>query len=321
MPMNPQWEGAEVCVPASVANVGPGFDSVAVALQLYLRVTVSKLDSHRRNQFQCDFLDQRLEGENAIERAFRYIASRHNIEFPGLRLEVRSEIPMRSGLGSSAAAVVAGLRIFELIAGPLPTRELLTAASALEGHPDNAAAALLGGLTISCQLEDGSVIAVASRWPERVGFVVVTPDVPLDTAHSRKALPEQISRADAVFNLQRLGLFLHTVRHTDLSLLREALRDRWHQPFRQNLVPGLERALALEHPDLLGVCLSGSGPSVVGFAERNLQGVARLLSDCYTRQGIPHRVRVLRAHQCAGQAGGRPVPQSPLAIPVETREG
>lgn len=314
--MNPPWEGAEVCVPASIANLGPGFDTVAVAVHLYLRVTVRKLDSARRNEFQCDFLDQRLEGENAIERAFRYIASRHELEFPALRLEVRSEIPMRSGLGSSAAATVAGLRIFEMLAGPLPVRELLTVASELEGHPDNAAAALLGGLTVSCQIEDGSVVAVASRWPERVGFVVVTPDVPLETSSSRKALPEQISRADAVFNLQRLALLLHTVRHTDLSLLREALRDRWHQPFRQNLVPGLARALSLDHPDLLGVCLSGSGPSVVGFAEKNLQGVARLLSDCYTGQGIPHRLRLLRAHQYAGHTRGRAIQPFPLAVPA-----
>jgi homoserine kinase len=318
--MNPQWEGAEVCVPASIANLGPGLDTVAVAVQLYLRVTLRKLDSRRRNEFQCEFLDQRLDGENAIERSFRYIVSRHSAEFPALRLEVRSEIPMRSGLGSSAAATVAGLRIFEMLAGPLPSRELLTAASELEGHPDNAAAALFGGLTVSCQQEDGSVLAVASRWPERVGFIVVTPDVPLGTADSRKALPAQIDRADAVFNLQRVALLLHAVHHSDSSLLREAVRDRWHQPFRQQLVPGLQRALSLEHPDLLGVCLSGSGPSIVGLAQKNFNTVARLLSDFYTRQGMPHRVRELRAHQCANQNGGRAIQQFPLAVPMKSRE-
>ncbi len=317
MPMN--WEGAELCIPASIANLGPGLDTIAVAVQLYLRVTVRKLDSRRPNEFQCDFLDQRLEGENAIERAFRYITSRHAAELPALRLEVRSDIPMRSGLGSSAAATVAGLRIFEMLSGRLSPRELLTAASELEGHPDNAAAALLGGFTVSCQLDDGSVTAVASPWPEHIAFVVLTPEVELQTTDSRKALPAHINRADAVFNLQRVALLLHAVQHGDATLLREALRDRWHQPFRQQLVPGLEQALGLEHPDLLGVCLSGSGPSVVGFAQENPQGIARLMSDCYSRQGITHRVRVLHAHQCANQNGAPAAQQFPLAVPARER--
>jgi len=319
MPMNRRWEGAEVCVPASLANLGPGLDTLAVAVQLYLRVRIGRLDPRRRNELEFQFVDRQLEGENAIERAFHHLASRHNVDFPSLRLEVRSDIPMRSGLGSSAAATVAGLRMFEFIAGPQPLRELLTVACELEGHPDNAAAALLGGLAVSCQSPDGSVLAVASPWPERVGFVVLTPDMPLTTAHSRQALPSHIERADAVFNLQRVALLLHALQHGDYNLLREATRDRWHQPFRQPLVPGLERALSLNHPDLLAVCLSGSGPSVVALAQRNLHRVARLLSDCYQRQGIAHGVRLLRAHQCAKHNGSgaiRYFPSLAVTAPV-----
>lgn len=299
MEMNRNFEGAAICVPASVANLGPGLDTVAVAVRLYLRVRILKLRPERMGEVHCIFVDQCVGGDNAIERALRYMTERHRVELPGLQLEVRSEIPMRSGLGSSAAATIAGLRIFELLCGPLPANELLAAASELEGHPDNAAAALLGGLTVSCQLQDGSVLAAASHWPERVEFAVLTPEFALKTEASRRALPSQLNRADAVFNLQRVALFLQAVHAEDYQLLHEAMRDRWHQPFRQALVPGLETALSLTHPDLLGVCLSGSGPSVVALAQRNAPAIGKLLSDAYRQLGIAHRVRVLQAHQCA----------------------
>jgi homoserine kinase len=174
---------------------------------------------------------------------------------------------------------------------------LLNAACALEGHPDNVAAALLGGLTISCQMPDRSAFALTLQWPESLSFIVLTPQVPLATAASREALPEHVPREDAVFNLQRVALLLQALQSGNFSLLREALQDRIHQPFRQRLVPGLQRALALEHPDLLGVCLSGAGPSVVAMAERNLGEIQELLESAFRSEGICFTVRRLRAHQ------------------------
>ena len=188
MEMNRNCEGAAICVPASVANLGPGLDTVAVAVRLYLRVRILKVRPERAGEVHCIFVDQCVGSDNAIERALRYMTERHGVELPGLQLEVRSEIPMRSGLGSSAAATIAGLRIFETLCGPLPANELLAVASELEGHPDNAAAALLGGLTVSCQLQDGSVLAAASHWPERVEFVVLTPDFALKTEASSRRI-------------------------------------------------------------------------------------------------------------------------------------
>jgi homoserine kinase len=203
----------------------------------------------------------------------------------------------RSGLGSSAAATVAGLRLYETVAGPLPEQGLLNAACALEGHPDNVAAALLGGLTISCQLPDRSAFAVRLHWPESLQFLVLTPEYPLSTSASRQALPESISREDAVFNLQRVALLLQAVQSGEYSVLREALQDRIHQPFRQKLVPGLAEALAMEHPDLLGVCLSGAGPSIVALAERHVNEIETLLSETYRATGLPFVVRRLSVHQ------------------------
>jgi len=285
----------EIKVPASIANLGPGFDTLAVAVQLYLRLCVRRISGRDRLKFH--FIGQELCGENYIERAFRFLARQRGGSFPSLAVEVHSEIPMRAGLGSSAAATVAGLRLYEALAGPLPAQAVLNAACALEAHPDNAAAALFGGLTASCQLSDGSVYATSFRWPESLAFVVLTPDIALSTAESRSVLPNSIPRADVVFNLQRLALLLQLLQKGEFSLLKQALRDRLHQPFRQRLVPGLTQMLDLDHPDLLGVCLSGSGPSIVALAESNLGSIAELLASVYQPLAIAYQMRTLKVHQ------------------------
>ena len=310
MPMRPDL--ADITVPASVANLGPGLDVLAVALQLYLHVRAQRLPGTGKNELRFNFVGFELDGENFIERAFRFLALRRGADFPSLSVEVRSEIPSRSGLGSSAAATVAGLRLYDALFGPIPAQELLNLACELEGHPDNAAAALLGGLTTSCTLEDGSVIALSMPWPEAIRFVVLTPNLGLDTTASRRALPKQIRREDAVFNLQRVALLVQALHSREYSLLREALRDRCHQPFRLVLVPGLEETLELEHPDLLGVCLAGAGPSIMALAENNVAAIQDLLASAYRPLGIPFTMRTLRAYQ------GGACQRQPCALPATT---
>jgi homoserine kinase len=285
----------EICVPASIANLGPGFDTLAVAVQLYLRLFVKAVPGE--NKLAFEFGNCKLDGENYIERAFRFLARQRSEPFPFLHVRVESAIPLSSGLGSSAAATVAGLRLYESIAGPVPLQQLLNTACALERHPDNVAAALLGELTISCQLPDRSVVALRVPWPESVRFVVLTPEVTLSTKDARELLPPRVAREDAVFNLQHMALLLYALHKGDFSLLREALRDRLHQPFRQKLVPGLERALALQHPDVLGVCLSGAGPSIVVLAQQNFETIANLLAEAFHSTGVPFRIRTLRVHR------------------------
>jgi homoserine kinase len=303
----------EISVPGSIANLGPGFDTLAVAVALYLRVRVAAVredalkDSRRQLRFR--FPELQLTGENLIERAFRFLADSKPLDFPSLDVEVSSDIPMRSGLGSSAAAIVAGVKLYQAVAGPLSRQEELDAVCELEGHPDNAAAALLGGLTTGCRLADGSHIAISIPWPEEIAFLVLTPEMHIDTASSRRALPQQIARADAIFNLQRVVLLLQSLRTPGHAFLKEGLRDRLHQPYRQQFVPGLERALALEHPDLLGVCLGGSGPSIVALAQRNLGAVEELLRQSFEPLGIPYRMRVLRAHPAAELPPARKLPR------------
>lgn len=284
----------EITVPGSIANLGPGFDTLAVAVQLYLRLSVTVVEGAEKLDFR--FVNQQLTGENYIERAFRFLSRQTGSSFPSLQVEVLTDIPMRAGLGSSAAATVAGLRLFEAVHGPLPAQALLNAACYLEGHPDNAAAALLGGLTASCQLPDGSAYAASFAWPQSLAFVVLTPDMALATAEARRVLPSHIPRADVIFNLQRLALFLQLLHSGNYGLLKQAMSDRLHQPYRQALVPGLEAALHLEHEDLLGVCLSGAGPSIVAIAERNFPAIEALLAQTYDPIGIAYQVRTLRAH-------------------------
>jgi homoserine kinase len=288
----------EIKVPGSIANLGPGFDTLAVAVQLYLTLRVKCLPG--RGELEFRFAGQKPQGENCVQRAFQYMAGENAKHLPSFCVEVSSDIPPSAGLGSSAAATVAGLRLYEAAAGPVPIQTLLNAACKLETHPDNAAASLLGGLTLSCSMPDGSVYATKFPWPDSLAFVVASPAVPLRTPESRAVLPNTISRADLVFNLQRVALLLELLRSGDFGLLKHALDDRVHQPFREQIVPGLHEALELKHRDLLGICLSGSGPSIVAMAECSLWEIGAMLRQVYERRGVDCQLRILEAHQEAG---------------------
>ncbi len=283
-------------VPASIGNVGPGFDTLGLALALYMRVTVRRKIEDGRGRLVARFGHERPVAQNGIARAFDHWPFRV-ARPPSVEVDVDSDIPERAGLGSSAAAAIAGLRLRELCDGRRTIDELTTAAAALEGHPDNAAAVLFGGLTSSRVAEDGGVIVARWHWPAAWRIVVATPDARLATKQSRRALPARVPLRDAVFNLQRVALLLHAVEARNAAELTSALQDRLHQPYREPLVPVFARALSLRHPDAMGACLSGAGPSVAVFARRNPAGVERALATLYRREGVPCTVRVLRVHQ------------------------
>jgi homoserine kinase len=286
----------EIRIPASIGNVGPGFDTLGLAVALYLTIRVRQIAADGRGRLVCNFLSGAPRGENRIERAFHARALKRGRR-PSLVVDVRSDIPQRAGLGSSAAATIAGLRLRELIDGRRSAEDLVGAACEIEGHPDNAAAALFGGLTSSCVSDSGDVSVARWNWPRAWRVVVATPHMQLSTSASRRALPKRIPLQDAVFNFQRVSLLLAAVRDRDSAAIAEALRDRSHQPYRERLVPQLRRALELQHPDLLGVCLSGAGPSVVAIARSNASGVARAVEALYRRARIPCTVRALTVHQ------------------------
>ncbi len=288
---------ADIVVPGSISNLGPSFDALSVAVQLYLRVRVVERLEHAPDTIEWEFAGAGPSGENRIDSAYRLARARMGVRAPGLRVRVESEIPQTAGLGSSAAAAVAGLRLYESVTAQRSDEEWLALATELEGHPDNAAAALLGGLTVSCQYESGRVVARASPWPDDVRLVVATPEIGLHTSEARRVLPKEVPLRDAIFNLQRALLFVRALEHGRYEDLREAMRDRWHQPARAPLVPGLAEAMAFEDPAVLGVCLSGAGPSILALAAApGVPVAAKLLGDLYKRLGLACTIRALSAH-------------------------
>ncbi len=277
----------DIVVPGSISNLGPGFDALSVAVQIYLRARIVEVRPAEPDTIVFEFAGAGPTGENRIESGYRLARKRAGVPAPGLRVQISSDIPQTAGLGSSAAAAVAGLRLYEAVTAPRPTEDWLAMATELEGHPDNAAAALLGGITVSCQRDGGAPIARSSRWPEAIRLVVATPDLGLHTAHARRVLPAEVPLADAIFNLQRALLMLHALRSGRYEDLREAMKDRWHQPARSDLVPGLAEAIAFDDPAILGVCLSGAGPSIVALVTDGAAQATTLFEDLYQRLGLP----------------------------------
>jgi len=288
--------GLRLRVPGSTSNLGPGFDALGLALQVYLDVAVVGVVEDGAGRLRFDFDGGAPAGENAIATAIADEAARRRVTLPSLDLAVRCTIPIQAGLGSSAAAIVAGLRLVHVLCDDGDVGRLLDAATALEGHPDNVSASILGGLTASSQ-SPGGVTSVASPWPARVRVVIATPRLGLATAKARGVLPAMLSRADAVFNVQRTALLLQAVHTGSLDAIAAALDDRLHQPYRAALVPGLTEALAFRHPTVLGAFLSGAGPSIGAFVLDDAGAAERFFTDLFARQGLACAVRTLDVHQ------------------------
>lgn len=302
----------DIVVPGSISNLGPGFDTLGLAVTLYLRVRVTRIERDGRGRLRFQFLDGPIGGPNRIADGFRALGPIKNA--PSLDVEVHSEIPLRGGLGSSAAATVAGLRLRELVDGRRSGDEILAAASKIEGHPDNVAPSLFGGVTSCCATSEGTVRVTSWPWPRAWRIVVATPQAELPTSISRRALPKALPVGDAVFNLQHVALLLGSLTSGKVEDFREALRDRVHQPYRERLVPGLRRLLAVRHPDVIGFCLSGAGPSIAAFTNGPTAAAERILTQAYRRERIACTVRTVQVHRPAARLGA--VPTS-----VKGREG
>jgi homoserine kinase len=214
---------------------------------------------------------------------------------PPIELAIDNQIPLGKGLGSSAAALTAGVVIADRLLGLgwRPAR-ILDEAARLEGHPDNVAACVLGSIVASAIDAGGAVRAVRLELPPSFGIALVVPDFALPTAEARAVLPSCYSREDAVFNVQRAALLIAALAAGATSAFPAAIEDRFHQPYRVPLVPGLGDILKLRAPGLLGCTLSGAGPSILIFYERGYEAVCDLVRQIFQLHG--HVAEVLLTH-------------------------
>lgn len=265
-----------VRVPATTANLGPGFDCLGMALELHnlvtLHITSGGLDVHIEGEGAESL---RWGEENRVLRAIRVVFQEVGQHLPGMALELENHIPLGRGLGSSAAATVGGLVAGNALCGGLLTEEqLLRLATRLEGHPDNVAPALLGGLVIVVQDGERLVCDKVSVPPDLQAALFV-PDFPMPTAEARRVLPAQVSRADAIYNLGRATLLVAALSQRRYDLLDLATRDRLHQPYREAIFPAMPGLFAAaRQAGALGVFLSGSGSTVLALCRDNAAGVA-----------------------------------------------
>ncbi len=273
-------------VPASSANLGPGFDALALALDLYLECNfrVSQALRIRAAGRDADVIP--IGEDNLIWQTALAVAQNSGGSLPPIELEIENGIPIGKGLGSSAAALTAGVVIADRLLGlhwkPL---RILDEAARLEGHPDNVAACVLGSIVASAIDSGGVARAVRLELPARFGVAVVVPDFVVPTVEARAVLPDCYSRADAVFNVQRAALLIAALAAGSSQAFPAALEDRIHQPYRAPLVPGLEEILKLRAPGLLGCALSGAGPSVLVFFERGQEQACDLVRQVFALHG------------------------------------
>lgn len=288
-----------VTVPATTANLGPGFDCLGAALNLHNHLTFSRLTDAEPDLMitvtgsESDRVT--TDKSNLLYQAFCHLYQTLGQNPPPVKMEIQLGVPLARGLGSSATAIVGGLVGANLLAGqPFSQTEVLAMAIALEGHPDNVAPALLGGCQLSVNTgEDSQLVAIA--WQSNFVPVLAIPDFELSTEKARAVLPADYPRKDAIFNASHLALLIKALESGNGDWLRLALEDQIHQPYRQALIPGYPamKTAALE-AGAYGLVISGAGPTLLAIAApETASQVAKTLKTTWQAQGIESDVQVL----------------------------
>jgi homoserine kinase len=305
-----------VLTPATSANLGPGFDSLGLALQLYNRFVVEESNGDPAQPL-IEIHGELGAGlstgpDNLFYRSFALLFEHLQIPVPAVRIRMQIQIPHGCGLGSSATAVVGGLvaanEWLRVQKRSLPKEELLPLAVEAEAgnHPDNVAPALLGALVATTNL-DGQIHAIKTPFPDVLKAVIFTPSFPMDTVAGRKLLPASYPKADVTFNTGRVALLLTALQTGRYELIGEAMQDRLHQPYRQALFP--------EMPDIIqaavaagahGACLSGGGSSLIALASERFHEVLHAMQETAHKLGVEGTGMVLRADQSGARVINTP---------------
>lgn len=289
------FDKVTVRVPATTANLGPGFDCLGIALDFYNSVTVAKSD-----KFSISISGEGARvlsrgPDNRIYQGILAVFNKIGQKAPELDIHCENEIPLSRGLGSSAAAAVGGLVAANLLIGErLSAGELLQMAASIEGHADNVAPALFGGCQVVVRENDQFLHALMPL-PTGIEFVLLIPDQAMSTKQARALLPAQVSREDAVYNLGRVGLLLAALASGELQHLRIATQDRLHQPARQSLFPAMGDIIkaALE-AGARGAFLSGAGSTIAALSTENSDAIGRAMRAAARKAGIASKIRIAR---------------------------
>jgi len=293
-----------VQIPATSANLGPGFDCLGMALELYN--IIEMVPGSRGLTIEVSgegASDIPRDESNLVYQAAGRVFRQAGYTPTGMKLRLFNQIPVARGLGSSTSAIVGGIIAANLLTGGgLSLKDIISLAASIEGHADNVAPAVLGGIVVSVQADD-RIKSLKIKSPQGLKCVVAVPDYPLATRASREVLPNQVSFQDAVFNVGRAALLVAALQQGDLSLLGTAMEDRLHQAFRSSLIPGLKKVLAAAKlAGARGVTLSGAGPTIIAFADSNLELIARVMGDTLRQNGVKSRVLILKPSPVGARA-------------------
>ena len=283
-------EKVTVKVPASTANLGPGFDTLGMALSLYAWLEMKPAEQTTFHLHGDHLTGLPTDKSNLLYEVAQMVFNEAGVIVPELEISMYSEIPLTRGLGSSASAIVGALAAANaLIGSPLSDSKLMDMATSLEKHPDNVGASLFGGIITAAW--DGSHADYIRIEPHQdLQTLVIVPDFELSTSKARNVIPQQFDKSDVVHNISRSSLLVAALASGRLDMIQKAMSDRIHQPYRASLVPGM--AEILEHAvghGALGAALSGAGPTVLTLVDRHDTRKAELeqyLIDTMSREGI-----------------------------------
>lgn len=284
------YEAVRIKIPASTANLGPGFDTLGMALSLYAWIEMKPAEQTAFHLYGDQLSGIPQDKTNLIYKVAQAVFREAGVDLPELEIAMYSEIPLTRGLGSSASAIVGGLvAANELIGAPLSQNKLMDMATRLENHPDNVGASLLGGI-VTAAWDGTQTKYIRFDVPDNLEVLVAIPDFQLSTTAARGVLPTEVSLKDAVFNTSRTSLLTAALATGRLDLISFAMQDVLHQPYRASLVPGLTRVLeeACTY-GALGASLSGAGPTVLALVDTNNSNkltLEQFMKDTFSEQGI-----------------------------------
>ncbi len=298
-----------VRVPATTANLGPGFDCMGLALPIYNEVTVEETvipgSGVEINIIQdvetYDTLSIPKDENNIVYKAIELLYNFVGQTATDMKITIKTDIPVTRGLGSSASVIVGGLvAANELLGRPADDAVLLSIASEVEGHPDNVTPAMFGGFCLASMEDDGSVYFSKIAWPKNWKLTVLIPDYELDTKIARSVLPENITVQDAAFNIRKASMIIDAVYREDFDFMKKSLEDKLHQPYRQNLIKGFKELTELleNKDDILGCVISGAGPTILVISKDDgFEKVKNEVNQIFTDLNVKCDIRTLNIEE------------------------